>query len=171
MATKPTNFYVNLDDLSTILSNILIAENHVATGLLTNLDGTPIDPLLSIGLRTVDGSFNNLINPKLGAADQVMPRLLTPEFLNEADGDVMPLGPPGSGAPTVTNNDYNLQGATPNAVGVATGSVADANPRIISNFISDQTLGNMAAIYRALELAGSTETASVSRRHQIRAEL
>jgi Animal haem peroxidase len=145
MATQPTNFYVNLDDLSTILSNILIAENHVATGVLTNLDGTPIDPLLSIGLRTVDGSFNNLLDPTLGSADQVMPRLLTPEFLNDADGDVMPLGPPGSGAPTITNNDYSTHT-----------SVADADPRIISNLISDQTLGNIAAVNRALELTGST---------------
>ena len=157
MATKPTNFYINLEDLSTILANIRIAENHVATGRLTNLDGTPINPLLSIGLRTVDGSFNNLLNPKLGSADQVMPRLLTPEFLNDADGDTMPLGPPGSGAPTVTNNNYNLQGTTPNAQGVATGSVADADPRIISNFISDQTLGNMAAVVKALQLAGSVD--------------
>ena len=156
MATKPTNFTVNLADLSTILSNILIAENHVATGVLTNLNGTPIDPLLSVGLRTVDGSYNNLLNPKLGSADQVMPRLLTPTFLNEADGDAMPFGPPGSGAPTVTNNDYNLLGTTPNAQGVATGSVADADPRIISNLISDQTLGNVAAVNKALQLAGST---------------
>ena len=145
MATKPTNFTVNLADLSTILSNILIAENHVATGVLTNLDGTPIDPLLSIGLRTVDGSYNNLLTPKLGSADQVLPRLLTPEFLNDADGDAMPLGPPGSGAPTITNNNYGTHT-----------SVADADPRIISNLISDQTLGNIAAVNKALELAGST---------------
>ena len=143
MATKPTNFYVNLADLSTILSNILIAENHVATGVLTNLDGTPINPLLPIGLRTVDGSYNNLLDPKLGSADQVMPRLLTPEFLNDSDGDVMPLGP---GAPIITNNDYNTHT-----------SVADADPRIISNFISDQTLGNLAAVVKALQLAGSLD--------------
>ena len=143
MATKPTNFYINLEDLNTILANILIAENHVATGALTNLDGTPINPLLPVGLRTVDGSYNNLLNPKLGAADQVMPRLLTPEFLNEADGDVMLLGP---GAPIITNNDYNTHT-----------SVADADPRIISNFISDQTLGNMAAVVKALQLAGSAD--------------
>ena len=146
MATKPTNFYINLEDLNTILANILIAENHVATGALTNLDGTPINPLLPVGLRTVDGSYNNLLNPKLGAADQVMPRLLTPEFLNDNDGDVMPLGPPGSGAPIITNNNYGTHT-----------NVADADPRIISNFISDQTLGNMAAVVKALKLAGSVD--------------
>ncbi len=146
MATKPTNFYVNLEDLGTILTNIRIAENHVATGVLTNLDGTPINPLLPVGLRTVDGSYNNLLNPKLGAADQVMPRLLTPEFLNDADGDVIALGPPGSGAPTITNNNYDTHT-----------NVADADPRIISNFISDQTLGNLAAVVKALQLAGSAD--------------
>ena len=145
MAIKPTNFYVNLDDLNTILNHIRVAENHVATGVLANLDGTAIGPAMSVGLRTVDGSFNNLLDPTSGAADQVMPRLLTPVFLNDADGDVMPLGPLGSGAPTITNNNYGTHT-----------SVADADPRIISNLISDQTLGNMAAVNKALVLAGST---------------
>ncbi len=135
--TKPTNFTVNLADLLNILEQIKIAERHVATGFLTNLDSTPISPLLPAGLRTVDGSFNNLLPGQslVGSADQVMPRLLTPVFLNDADGDTMALGPPGSGAPT--------------------GSVADADPRIISNLISDQTVGNFAAVFKALELAGS----------------
>ncbi|NQW93763.1 MAG: hypothetical protein HQ446_06980, partial [Polaromonas sp.] len=149
MATsKPANFTVTLGDLSKILEQIKIAEVHATTGVLANLDGTPISTLLPAGLRTVDGTYNNLL-PGLqnqGAADQVMPRLLTPEFLNDADGDTMPLGPPGSGAPTITNNNY-----------ATNTSVADADPRIISNLISDQTLGNFAAVFKALELAGSLD--------------
>ncbi|NOU26259.1 MAG: heme peroxidase, partial [Methylotenera sp.] len=143
-----TNFYVNTADLVKILEQIKVAEQHAATGELKNLDGTAINPLMPTGLRTVDGSYNSLLPGQelLGAADQVMPRMLTPEFLNDADGDVMPLGPPGSGAPTITNTDYNLHQ-----------SVADADPRIISNLISDQTLGNFSALFKALELAGSAD--------------
>ncbi|PKO26172.1 MAG: heme peroxidase, partial [Betaproteobacteria bacterium HGW-Betaproteobacteria-9] len=148
MATKPANFTVTLGDLEKILEQIRIAEHHAATGVLEHPDGTPISALLPSGLRTVDGSYNSLLPGQelLGAADQVMPRLLEPEFLNDADGDEMPLGPEGSGAPTITNTDYDSHI-----------SVADADPRIISNLISDQTLGNFSAIFKALELAGSAD--------------
>ena len=139
------NFYINVADLEFILKQIRIAEQHAATGELKNLDGTPISPLLPAGLRTVDGTYNSLLpgQSDLGAADQVMPRMLTPEFLNEADGDSMPLGP---GAPVIVNTDYNSHQ-----------SVADADPRIISNLISDQTLENFSAVFKALELAGSSD--------------
>ena len=143
-----TNFNVNLADLTKILEQIKIAEIHATTGALANLDGTPISALLPAGLRTVDGTYNNLLPGKtlFGAADQVMPRLLKPVFLNDADGDTMALGPPGSGAPTITNNNYSTHT-----------SVADADPRIISNLISDQTLGNFSAVFKALQLAGSLD--------------
>ena len=148
MATKPANFTVTLGDLEKILEQIRIAEYHAATGILAHPDGTPISALLPSGLRTVDGSYNSLLPGQelLGAADQIMPRLLEPEFLNDADGDVMPLGPEGSGAPIITNTNYDSHI-----------SVADADPRIISNLISDQTLGNFSAIFKALELAGSAD--------------
>ncbi len=145
MATQPSNFTVTLGDLEKILEEIKIAEQHATTGVLANLDGTPISPLLPSGLRTVDGSYNSLLTGQelLGAADQVMPRMLEPEFLNDADGDQMILGP---GAPIITNTDYATHT-----------SVADADPRIISNLISDQTLGNLSAVLKALELAGSAD--------------
>ncbi|MBQ0919969.1 hypothetical protein KBW71_16145 [Hydrogenophaga aromaticivorans] len=148
MATKPANFTVTLGDLEKILEQIRIAEYHAATGVMAHPDGTPISALLPSGLRTVDGSYNSLLPGQelMGAADQVMPRLLEPEFLNDLDGDVMPLGPEGSGAPIITNTNYDSHI-----------SVADADPRIISNLISDQTLGNFSAIFKALELAGSAD--------------
>jgi hypothetical protein len=143
---KPSNFTVNLADLTKILEQIKIAEVHASTGVLANLNGTPINPLLPAGLRTVDGSYNSLLPGQslAGAADQVMPRALTPSFLNEMDGDQITLGPPGSGAPTITNTNYDSHQ-----------SVVDADPRIISNLISDQTLNNFSALFKALELAGS----------------
>ena len=64
----------NRSDLDFVLHQILIAEAHAA--------GTPIDelidsPLLSFGLRTVDGSFNNIVpgQENFGAADQLFPRM------------------------------------------------------------------------------------------------
>ena len=40
------------------------------------------DPSLPFGLRTVDGTCNNLLpgQAKFGAADELFPRMLTPEF-------------------------------------------------------------------------------------------
>ena len=72
-------------DLEYILQQILIAEAHAA--------GTPLTDLLPntevpFGLRTVDGSFNNLIEGRslFGAADTLFPRLLTPLFNAAQEG-------------------------------------------------------------------------------------
>ncbi|MCY7397713.1 MAG: hypothetical protein LH466_02590, partial [Sphingomonas bacterium] len=163
MPIKPKNFVVNAADLAYVLRQIKIAE-------ATSAGYTPAVAPVSIqqaimneysvsaanagqlpaGLRTVDGTFNNLLiaptgtpgtpgyNPgtsQYGAADTLFPRLTTPVYNNDADGDTMPLGPPGSGAPTITNTNYALPG-----------SVADADPRIISNLIVDMSISNPAAI-------------------------
>jgi len=131
-----TSFTVNLADLTKILAQIKIAERHAAGENLVDIIGQDA-ALLPLGLRTVDGSFNNLLpgQSQLGAADQIFPRLLPADFRNDQDGDQLPLGPPGSGAPTITNTDY-----------ASTGSVVDADPRTISNLIVDQTTTNPAAI-------------------------
>ncbi|MGO4174513.1 peroxidase family protein [Bosea sp. TAF32] len=142
-------------DLEFILRQIKIAEAHSS--------GTPLDqiyvndqgdivpegtagtvlaishPLAPYGLRTVDGSYNNLVagREEWGAADNSFPRITTPSYRAEGD-DSISFGPGG----TVGGN-YG-----------PTGSVADADPRIISNLIVDQTLDNPAAIYAALVYAG-----------------
>ena len=121
-------------DLQFILDQILIAESRP--------DGNVLDvianPRLPFGLRTVDGSFNNLVQDQtqFGASDNNFPLLLDQIFRNDLDGDTMPLGPPGSGAPTITNTNY-----------ASTVSVADADPRIISNLIVDQTITNPVAVH------------------------
>jgi Ca2+-binding RTX toxin-like protein len=134
-------------DLQFMLDQIVIAENH------SGAYGTPSQGILDqiansrlpFGLRTVDGTFNNLVQGQtnFAAADQNFPLLLDQVFLNDADGDIMPLGPPGSGAPTITNNNY-----------ASTVSVADADPRIISNLIVDQTITNPVAVQAFID-AGS----------------
>jgi Ca2+-binding RTX toxin-like protein len=142
-------FTVSAADLSYILKQIKIAEFHAAnttteTGLCGALvgDGPNQIPstLLSYGLRTVDGSCNNLEQgqTKFGAADQVFPRLTVPEFDKEVELAVVPgIGP--VGPPGLTN--YNQ----------TNGVVVDSQPRMISNLIVDQTSTNPAAI----EVAGN----------------
>jgi Ca2+-binding RTX toxin-like protein len=123
-----------LSDLEFILQQIKIAERHAAGESLRDmLPNTEI----GFGLRTLDGSFNNLVpgQTHFGAADRVFPRLLTPVFRNDQDGDSF--GP-------VTNTDYG-----------ASGNVADADPRIISNLIVDQSAANPAAIAAAAAVDGS----------------
>ena len=144
-----TSFIVNLADLTKILDQIRIAERHVAGENLVDIIGAD-NALLPLGLRTVDGSYNHLLPGQelVGAADQLFPRLLDPVYRNDADGDTMPLGPTGSGAPTITNTNYD-----PTIPG--SHSVADADPRIISNLIVDQTLSNRSALVAALIVAGS----------------
>ncbi|MBR0793517.1 hypothetical protein JQ631_30940, partial [Bradyrhizobium manausense] len=128
-------------DLEFILRQIKVAEAHA--------DGADLMSLVpnvraAIGLRTVDGSFNNLIdlnginNTEFGAADNLFPRATDPSFRNENDGDSMFLFPGPGG--TVTNNDYG-----------AAGNVADSDPRTISNLIVDQTANNPVAYATAYD--------------------
>ncbi|KQY26650.1 peroxidase family protein [Rhizobium sp. Root482] len=126
-------------DLEFILRQIKIAEAHAEGGDLAALVGNPLAPY---GLRTVDGSHNNLVPGRIewGAADSPFPPMTsggTPR--NDIDGDAMNFGPGG----VLTNTDYGTSG-----------DVVDADPRLISNLIVDQTLDNPAVIIAALEHAG-----------------
>ena len=144
-ATVGQGFTVTPSDLAFILKQIKISEAHVtnttsATGPCGALFGTGPNqlpsPLLSFGLRTVDGSCNNLVpgQETNGAADQVFPRLATPVF--KAAENVPPgFGPPG---PPVSTSYAQKKG-----------SVFDSQPRTVSNLIVDQTSTNPAAIAAA----------------------
>jgi Ca2+-binding RTX toxin-like protein len=136
-------------DLQFILEQINIAERHSAGEDL--LDILP-NSRLALGLRTVDGSYNNLVvgQEMFGAADQNFPLLTDQVFRNEGDDNFDTNGPVVPGG-QVTNNNY-----------AASGSVADADPRIISNLIVDQTLNNPAALAAALRVAGSEDIAGDS---------
>jgi hypothetical protein len=107
-AAVGADFQITPADLAYILKQIKIAEHHAATYTPLNPCGTLVgngpdqirSPLLSFGLRTVDGSCNNLIagQERFGSADQRFPRLTTPEF---KDAENVPPGFPGApGAPT-----------------------------------------------------------------------
>src|SRR5262245_20044617 len=126
-------------DLEFILQQIQIAEAHAAGADLTTLIPNVQVPF---GLRTVDGTFNHLVpgQSDVGAADTVFPRLTDPIFRNDQDGDTF--GP-------VTNTNY-----------AASGNVADADPRIITNLIVDQTPSNPAAVAAAGATLGAELTSS-----------
>ncbi len=161
MATYNTSFIVNAADLSKILDQIKVAERDSGR-LGPNEDLATVigqdAALLPVGLRTVDGSNNHLLpgQSQVGAADQLFPRLLTPEYRNLEPGDATTNGDtitlPGGG-PTLTNNDYN-------PLRLGSHSVVDADPRTISNLISDQTLNNQSALNAALLVAGSSNIAA-----------
>jgi len=132
----PTSFTVNTADLTYILKQIKIAEAHAGgqTLLQAIMDAYGVTAAnaaqLPAGLRTVDGTYNNLFseaNANYGAADTLFPRLTTPAYSNEGDE--------GAGFAGVTNTNYGVGG-----------NVVDSDPRIISNLIVDMSVNNPAAI-------------------------
>ena len=132
-------------------TQIKIAEAHAAGQPLFGTDGLVPAYNLSLGLRTVDGTYNHLLpgQERWGAADSQFPTLLDP-FFRPADGTSFdPDGPgPAPAIPTALN--YNPSN-NPNSL------VFDSSLRTISNLLVDQTLGNPAAILTALERAGSAD--------------
>lgn len=139
-------------DLEFVLRQIKVAEAHASGTPLTDLVESP---LLPWGLRTVDGSFNNLVDGRSqwGASHEPFVQLTQPNWRNEGD-DAMMFGTPANPV-WLTNNNYTPGAAT--SPGFAPGTVVDADPRLISNLIVDQTLGNPAAVAAGLRLAGMAE--------------
>ncbi|GAB3870442.1 peroxidase family protein [Terrabacter terrigena] len=138
-------FTVTPSDLAFILKQIKIAERHAATLTPANPCGTLVGPgpdqipdrLSAYGLRTVDGSCNNLFPGRetFATADQPFPRLTTPRFrAAEPITPALPVGPPGP---------------TSYAQKLANNVVIDSQPRVISNLIVDQTSTNPAAVQAA----------------------
>ncbi len=134
-------FTVTASDLAFILKQIKISERHAATFTSSNPCGTLVGPgpdqipdrLTAYGVRTVDGSCNNLFPGRetFAASDQPFPRLTTPVFRPAEDS------PPAFGP------------SHPTSYAQKKGSVFDTQPRLISNLIVDQTSTNPAAIRAA----------------------
>ncbi len=148
-----TSFNVNIHDLQYILAQIKIAEATSAAYTATPksilqaiMDAYGVTAAnaaqLPAGLRTVDGTFNNLINglSEFGAADNLFPRLTDPVFqdVNSPGIDFN-----GDGIIDVVNHNYGDASAVS---GTQIKSVVDANPRVISNLIVDMSVDNPAAI-------------------------
>jgi Ca2+-binding RTX toxin-like protein len=146
-ATVGQGFTITPSDLKFILAQIKIAEAHVAnttsaTGPCGALVGSGPNqipsPLVSKGLRTVDGSCNNLVEgqERIGASDELFPRLGSKSF-RDAEGAAAGFFGPGS--PAVPSSTYKQK----------KGNVFDSEPRVISNLVVDQTSTNPAAIAAA----------------------
>src|SRR5215475_7745439 len=125
-------------DLEFILEQIRIAERHAAGERL--IDILP-NVQVPFGLRTVDGTFNNLVTgqSEFGAADNVFPRLVDPVFRPAENVTFDPDGPGGQAV------------GDPTSYAQTSGAVFDSQPRIISNLIVDQTANNPAAYATAFD--------------------
>jgi Ca2+-binding RTX toxin-like protein len=127
LAPVGQGFNLNASDIRFIRQQIRIAENHAAGNPLFGPGPNQVPhPMLPYGLRTVDGSYNNVMpgQERYGSADQVFPRLTTPAY--------------GAGE---SGTSYAQK----------KGTVLDSRPRTISNLIVDQTLSNPAAVVAAGE--------------------
>ena len=133
-------FNLNAADLRFILQQIKIAENHAAGGTLLGSGPNQVgDPKLPYGLRTVDGTFNNLISGQqdFGAADRLFPRMAPPTFRPAEPHTFDPDGP------------GPLQVGSPSSYAQKKGAVSDTHPRLASNLIVDQTASNPSALAAA----------------------
>jgi hypothetical protein len=148
-------FFINDDDLRFIFRQIQVSQANAAGGALlgpgpnqVNSQAAPNgDPQLPMGLRTVDGSYNNLVpipdQHLFGAADLVFPRKTTPVF---RDAEPLPFDPDGTGPQAA---------GQPTSYKQKTGFVSDSQPRLISNLIVDQSANNPAAVAAAANPCGS----------------
>ena len=76
-------FTITAEDLAFILQQIRIGQEHAAGNALFGPGPLQVgEPRFAFGLRTVDGSFNNVIpgQTHFGAADTVFPRMTPPSF-------------------------------------------------------------------------------------------
>ena len=150
---------VNQADLEFILAQIKISEAHAAGQPLFGPGGLVPAYNVSLGLRTVDGTYNNLLHETWGAADQQFPSLMDPVY-RPADGTPVRSGRARPGARHADAANYNPSN-NPNSL------VFDSSLRTISNLLVDQTLGNPAAILTALDRAGSANPmADLAGRHR-----
>ena len=148
-----TSFNVNVNDLQYILRQIKIAEatsaaytsapKTITQAIMDSYGVTAANAAqLPAGLRTVDGTFNNLTAPgaEYGAADNLFPRLTDPNF-QTVNGPGIDFN--GDGIMDVINQNYGDASAAP---GTQIRSVVDVDPRVISNLIVDMSPSNPAAI-------------------------
>ena len=141
-------FNLNAGDLRFILKQIKLSEHHAdvfnASSPCAGLIGPGPNQIpeggntreLPWGLRTVDGSCNNLMpgQSKYGSADQTFPRRVASSYMDAENWDPDGPGPAPAG---------------PTSFQQVTGDVADSRPRTISNLIVDQTTDNPAAVTAA----------------------
>jgi len=130
------------EDMDFILLQIKYAERHAAGEEL--IDILP-NASMPFGLRTVDGSFNNLIpgQEDFGQADKEFPSSTSRKYRPaQTFSPKRPFGPgdvPGGAGPQTHYNQGNGR------------TVEDSTPRLISRAIVNQSVNNPAAVHAAAE--------------------
>jgi len=146
------SFVLNQNDLEFILRQIQISEAHAADvlnpsnyELLCTDQGDAAqncvsDEMRPKGVRTIDGSFNNLRlhQSEYGASDNAFPRLLEAEW-RQAEPEALDLGFEAN-----TPEQMAACEAGTTCYAQTSGNVYDSEPRLISNLIVDQSLNNPA---------------------------
>lgn len=164
------SFVLNQNDLEFILRQIQISEAHAADVLEpSNYELLCLDQSDAAqncvsqisrpkGVRTVDGSFNNLLTGQsdFGASDTTFPRLLEAEW-RQADPESVTLN-------FEPNNPADMEMCDPGLTcyDQRQGNVYDADPRMISNLIVDQSLNN-PAIENQVEAGTATRVPGTDR--------
>src|SRR3954471_7262872 len=146
VAPVSQGFNITAEDLRFIFDQILVAQDHAAGGNLLGPGPHQVsDPQLPRGLRTVDGSFNNLVpgQETFGQADLLFPRVTASTY---RQAEALTIDPDGPGGQAV---------GQPTAYTQKSGFVSDSVPRLASNLIVDQTPSNPAAAAAALNPCGS----------------
>src|SRR4029450_7923183 len=126
-------FNIDAGALRFIYEQILVAQDHAAGGALLGSGPNQVsDPQLPRGLRTVDGSFNNLVpvpeQRRFVSPDLKFPRLTVPSFRAAEQGT---------------------------SYAQTSGDVVDSQPRMASTLILDQTATNPAAVAANANPCGS----------------
>ena len=138
-------------DLDFILDQIKVSEAHAAGQPLYGPGGLVPSYNVSTGLRTVDGTLNNLLpgQESWGAAHVPFVEFIEPSF-RPAEVTTVDFDGPGP-APGITTESSCDPSDDPNMI------VFDPALRTIFNLIVDQTLANPAAVMKGLELGGVAE--------------
>ncbi len=148
------SFVLTQNDLEFILRQIQISEAHAADQLDPSgyellcpeqgpdAQNCVYDEAVPKGLRTVDGTYNNLLlgQAEYGAADNPFPRLVPAEW-QQAEPEVADLGFEPNTPEQTASGDCE-PGLT--CYDQRQGNVFDSEPREISNLIVDQTTANPA---------------------------
>ena len=148
-------FVLTQNDLEFILRQIQISEAHAADelnpsnyelfcpGQGTAAQNCVPDLMRPAGVRTVDGSYNNLVAGRgaYGSSDNAFPRLL-PELWRQAEPEALGLGFDANTAEQMTP----CEGTGNTCYSQTDGNVYDSHPREISNLIVDQTTSNPAIV-------------------------
>src|SRR5215813_12421963 len=130
VAPPSQGFTLTAGDVRYIYDQILVAQDHAAGLALLGPGPNQVhDPQLPRGLRTVDGSFNNLVpvpdQHLFGAADLLFPRMTGTK--DPVSGKIK-----GIFRDADAGTSYKQ----------LSGTVVDASPRLITNLIVDQSANN-----------------------------